>query len=176
MRVFFVFLVAGLIGLLIQATLIHASFPAAVAPDFIVILTVAVSLYYHTAWGALGAFCLGLFADFASADYLGPNAAGCVAAFCLVGLIANRVYADKGIAITIITFVCSIAKSATLLLLYYLYVDGFIVPDGIFGSASWEAFLSALLAPFVLRTLGRRAAPHTSSGKTQGAPIFRWSN
>jgi rod shape-determining protein MreD len=176
MRIALVFLVAAFTGLLIQATLVHSSFPAAMAPDFILILTVAISLFYHSAWGALSSFALGLLADFASAEYLGPNAAGCVLAFCLVGLIANRVYADKGIAVGIIAFVCSLAKSATVFCVLYFYVDEFVFSQSLFHSMMWEAFLSALLAPLVLRLLRKRVVASSSMSKTQTAPAFRWSS
>ncbi len=84
MRIIITFVLAALIGLTIQASVVHTSAPAAVAPDFILILTVAIALFYHSPGGALGAFLLGMLADFASAQYVGPNAAGCVVSFVLV--------------------------------------------------------------------------------------------
>ena len=176
MRLIFVFLVAGLTGLMIQATLVHSSFPAAVAPDFILILTVAVALYYHNVPGLVGAFALGLLADFASSNYLGPNAAGCVVAFCLVGLIANRVYADKVIAVFILSFVCSVAKTATAFLMLYFYVDGFFLPAGGIRSAMLEGLLSAFFAPIVLQMLRSRVTTSSTASKAQGAAVFRWSS
>ena len=131
MRLVLTYLTAALIGLLIQSTFIHSSFPAAAAPDFILILVIAVSRQFHTPGGALGAFCLGLLADFASAEYLGPNAAGSVVTFYCVGLIANRVYADRAPAVFIMAFLCSLAKSCVAILMFYLYVKDFVLPPGV---------------------------------------------
>lgn len=175
MRIFVTFFLAALIGLTIQASMIHTSSPAAVAPDLILVLTVAIALFYHSPGGAIGAFLLGLLADFASAQYLGPNAAGCVIAFCLVGLIANRVYADKLFAVFIIVFVCSIAKSLVTLSVYEFYLPEFALPEGVFRTMALEALFSAVLAPFVLRLLRARVSGGAGASKMQAAPSFRWS-
>ena len=174
MRMALTFLTAGLLGLFIQSNLIRSSFPAAPVPDFILILVIAVSRYFHTPLGAIGAFALGLLADFGSAQYLGPNAAGCVVAFYIVGLIANRVYADRGPAVFIITFFCSIAKSAVAILMFELYLKDFVLPEGTLRMVLYEALFSALIGPFVLRLLRVRISPSTmSANKLQSSPLFR---
>ena len=178
MRIIITFVLAALIGLTIQASVVHTSAPAAVAPDFILILTVAIALFYHSPGGALGAFLLGMLADFASAQYVGPNAAGCVVSFVLVGLIANRVYADKVFAVFIIAYVCSLAKNMTALAMYAFYVPEFTFPQGIFRTMLLEALLSAVLAPIVLRMLRGRVGGSSGAAmsKVQTSPAFRWSS
>ena len=177
MRQICIFLIFALLGLGIQATIFHSTFPELPAPDFILILVVAVSRLYHTRWGVLGAFALGILADFASARYLGPNAAGCVIAFLIVGLIANRMYADKVIAIFFITAGTSVAKSLTAILMFYMYVPDFSVPPSILKTVVLEALFTAMLAPVVLRFL-RINVPSTSFSQTrmQSTPAYRWSS
>ena len=176
MRPILIFLLAGLAGLFVQSTLVHSSMPTVAAPDFILILVVYVSRTLHTPWGALAAFALGLLADFGSAQYLGPNAGGCLIAFAVVGLIANRVYADKVIALFVITFVCSIVKSCFALLMLYVYVNEFTFAGDVFRMVLIEALLSGLISPLVMRALGKRASGASrSTGRFQASPIFRWS-
>ena len=67
----------------IQGTLIKPLSPSAIAPDFILMFVVFLALYHPTAVGMVGAFLLGCAGDFASGEFVGPNAAGCVVAFCL---------------------------------------------------------------------------------------------
>lgn len=174
LRVVAVFVVSAFIGLLINATLVHSSFPGSIAPDFILILSVAISFFYHTPLGVVGAFLLGIAADLASGLYIGPNAAGCVVAFCLVGMIANRVYADKIVAVFIITSICSVAKSFTFLLLVFLYVPDRVLPEDILRLVLAEALLSGLVAPLVLRAI-RGNALSMSMPRMQGTPSLRYS-
>ncbi len=174
LRLILTFLVAGLLGLFIQSSVIRSSFPAAPVPDFLLILVIAVSRHFHTPLGAVGAFALGLLADFGSAQYLGPNAAGSVVAFYIVGLIANRVYADRAPALFIITFLCSLAKSAIAILFFELYLKDFVLPAGSLRIVLYEALFSGLLAPIVLRLLRVRVSPSSmSTNKMQSSPLFR---
>lgn len=179
MRVVFTFLFFTLIGLLINATIFHTTFPSSTAPDFILILTVALAFYYPEKGGLILAFLLGLFADFASAQYLGPNAAGSVIAFCFVGLIANRIYADKFFAVMIITFVCSLAKLLTMLLMYYVYLlesfDSFLP---LLKTVFFEAALTALFAPLVLKILRRTKDVGNANFalKSNSVSIYRFSS
>lgn len=177
-RVSTFFLLAAFVGLAVSSSLIHLSFPSAPAPDFVLVLVVALSLYYHNMFGLLGSFFLGLIADFASARYLGPNAAGCVTAFLFVGIVANRVYADKIFAVFIIVFLCNCVKAATGLLLLSLCVPHYHVPDGAVRTMVGEAAFSGLIAPLVLRTLRRRSAVPTSGTTTrmQTSSSFRLSS
>ena len=170
MRVVITFAVAALIGLFITASVIHLSYPAAMAPDFILILVICLSLFYHNILGVLGAFALGLLADFASARYVGPNAGGAVVAFAFVGLIANRVYADKVIAVMIIAFLCTLVKTGTELCLLALSLPRFSLPESIVSAMLGEAFFTALFAPLVLRLLRLKQTSAAGSTGTRLQP------
>lgn len=177
MRQVAAFFIFGMLGLGIQATVFHSSFPDLPAPDVILILVVGISRLHHTRLGVLGAFAMGLLADFASAQYLGPNAAGCIIAFLFVGLIANRMYADKVIAIFFITLGSSLAKSLTAIIMFTLYLPAFTLPPNGLKIMLLEALFSAILAPFILRFL-RVNIPSTGFGpaRVQSAPAYRWSS
>lgn len=151
------FLFVAFVGLFIQGGIIKSALPAAVAPDMIVVLVATIGLRFRSVPGLLGAFCLGLLEDFASGQYLGPNAAGVVIAFLLSGLIANRVYADKGVALFFIVVFCSLAKALTRLSMLLMYV-GTVRPD---QDALWtivfEALLSGVCAPIIVKLMFGRS-------------------
>lgn len=154
MRITAIFLFFTMIGLFISASVFHATFPAAVAPDFILILGVALAFYFPGKWGLLLAFSLGVLGDFASAQYLGPNAAGLVVAFCLVGMISNRLYADRFIALMILTFICSLAKSLTIFSMYFVFLpDKRTIFYPLFQTILLEALITAIMSPIVLALL-----------------------
>ncbi len=168
-RVGVIAIVAGLLGLLVQSTLIHSAFPAAVAPDFILVLVVLLALRERSVAHVCLAFALGILADLASGQFLGLNSAGVVVAFLLVGVISARVYAERPMAIGFITFICSIAKSSVCVLLLLTYVSSGVLTNSLWKIVIVEALLSALVAPALLYlfNLGARTSrPKASRGKS----------
>lgn len=146
-----VFTVAMLLGLAVQATLVHSLLPTMVAPDFIVILAFYLGITHKSPGGALGAFLLGLSGDFATAKFIGPNAAGCVLAFSFVVLLSNRIYAERGPALVVVSFLASVVKSLVALAMIALYTQATFAPGEVFRTLLWEALITALVAPIVLR-------------------------
>lgn len=172
-RVTLVLLVTAFLGLLTNATLVHSTSPFAVAPDFILVLAVILGFYQQNVTGVIGAFMLGLLADFGSAQWLGPNAAGCIVAFRLVGLIANRVYAEKALAVFIIVFICSVAKSAAYLALVFLYSPAAVEGDDVLRLLMYEALVSGLVGPVVIWAVRGQLFPMGST-RAQATTSARW--
>lgn len=171
-RVIAVFTVTALLGLATNASLIHSTAPFAIAPDFILILAVILGFYQQNAGGVVGAFLLGLMADFGSAQYIGPNAAGCIVAFRLVGLIANRIYAEKAVAVFIIVFICSVVKSAGYLTVVYLYAST-IGSEDLVQIILYEALFTGLAAPLVMWAIKGNLTP-ISGTRPAGNAGVRW--
>ena len=153
LRVIVVFGVATIAGLLVDATLIHGLFPSAVAPDFVLVLVVALAFHFRHAGGACGAFILGLIADFASGEFLGPNAAGCVVAFGLVVVISEKVYAERASAAILLGAAASSAKSLTFVLMLAMYLNVNVLSTHAAGVLLTEAVLSGLVTPVILKAL-----------------------
>lgn len=157
----------SLFGAVLNAALIRTIAPSTVTPDFSLILTVIFALYFYSPAGVLVAFLLGIMVDFASAQFVGPNAAGCVMAFCAVGLIANRMYAEKWLALMIITFACSIVKSLTYVGFVSLYFPTQI-GESIRNTVLGEAFVTAIFAPIIIGLVRKRALRSVAFG---GKPV-----
>lgn len=147
------FFIAGLIGLLIQATMLHSVSPTIIAPDVILMLVIFIGLSYQSALGAVGSFALGILADFASGKYVGPNASGCLFAFLLVVVVSKKVYAERWVAVTILSFFCSIFKSLTYISLMATYVSSSFFAGTELRRMFFEALLTALFAPIVLKAM-----------------------
>jgi rod shape-determining protein MreD len=147
-----VFFLAFVLGLLIQA-FVHSFESAWIAPDFILILVVYLGLYHKSAWGVVGAFVLGLGADFAEARFIGPNAAGCVLAFCLTVELSNRFYAEKGLATALAALPASAAKLFGYSLILAVYTNVTVLNRSIAVGMVKEVILTAALTPFVIRAL-----------------------
>ncbi|HQH29116.1 MAG TPA: rod shape-determining protein MreD, partial [Oligoflexia bacterium] len=156
LRLVCIFTLACLLGVFLQSTLIHGTVPSAAAPDVLMILVVIIALRVRTVGAVIGAFCLGLISDFASGQYVGPNAAASVVVFSLVGAIASRVYADRALALMVIVFLCSLAKSFTLFAIYSIYLDRYLLETlqyTFLRILVLEALFSSLVAPLVMRLL-----------------------
>ena len=174
-RLALLYLIAALLGLFIQATMIHSSFPAAPAPDLILVLVLILAITYRTVPGLIGAFLLGLLADVASGQFLGPNAAGALVAFGIVGVLASRVFADRIVAVVFIAFFCSLAKSITVITMFTVYLNDNLLGRDLIDIVLLEAAFSALVAPLVLKLMlaGKRSG---SGSRTTGTGTFRWSH
>ena len=149
MRTALIFGFVCLVGLFLQGSVLHGAVPSAPAPDIILTLIVMVGLYTRSVKGVLLAFALGLLADFASGQFLGPNAAGGVIAYLLVGTIARRVYAERGLAVVVIAFACSIVKSLTYLGMLLVYSQISQIGRETFYLVAAEAGLTGIVAPMV---------------------------
>ena len=152
-RTIFIFSIACILGLLVQATLVHAIFPSAIAPDFILVLVVFLGLKHNSVLGVVGAFMLGVAADFASGQFIGPNAAGCVVAFSLVLIVSKKVYAEHLVAVMFLTALCSFAKGLTQALMFLIYLKVDFFTGEIFRLIMIESTLSGIVSPIVIKLL-----------------------
>lgn len=172
MRTIVIFFLTACLGLLLQATLVHSISPSAISPDFIVVLVLYLALNYRNIWGLLGVFALGLLADFASAQFVGPYAAGAVAAYSLVLFISDKVFAERTAAVIILGIVSSAVRALTYLVLLLIYVDVNLFRLDVIAKVLLEALLTGLVAPFVFRLLQSMERP--AGNRTVGATSFSW--
>lgn len=153
LRTIIVFAIAVVFGLFVQGTFVRSFAPGAYAPDIILILVVMVALSAPTTWGVVGAFVLGLLADFSTALFLGPNAAGAIVAFCFVVFWSRKVFADRWFAVSALTFVASNLKSIVCLIMFALYAGVDFLNFNSLQILFVEALGSAFLAPIVMKLL-----------------------
>lgn len=148
-----IFALVFLAGIFVQATLLRTLVPAAPAPDFTVVLVCFLALRVGGVRGLLGAFVLGLLADFASAQFLGPCAAGATVAYLLVVFIASHMYADRAFSLALLAFMSAAAKSLVYVVMLQTVVGAQVSISNMLGTIALEALLTAVIAPFLLALL-----------------------
>jgi rod shape-determining protein MreD len=174
-RTILVFFVACIVGLVVQATFAHTISPFAIAPDVIVILAVYLGLNYQHPLGVIGAFLLGVAGDFASAQFVGPVAAGSVLVYGLTVMVSQKVYAENPFAIVMLTFLCSIADSLIYLLMVVMYVNVDLFGEGVVQGVLVEAGITAAIAPFIMTGLKWGTRKANSVQASAGMEGYRYS-
>lgn len=162
------FFIAFIFGIFIQATLLHSVLPDIVAPDLLMILSVFLGLRARNSTGAVGAFIIGLGADFASAKFLGPSAAGSVVAFAATVFVANHFFSEKWFTVLLTTLIASFAKILTQALVLAAFTEIDLFQFRFLSTALLESFLTAICAPIVIKLLAPRyqATPSFSARST----------
>lgn len=148
-----ILLVVSFIGLALQATVVHTVMPRSIAPDILVIVAVYLGLMLPRPQGVLLAFVLGLCGDFASGQFLGPQAGGLVVAFAVTVLGSGKLFAENSLALGLLTLVASVGKSAFLLGMLAIYLGSSHFGLSSLQSMLVEAVLSAIFAPLVFRVI-----------------------
>lgn len=166
MRSLAIFSFACLAGLAVQALFVHSISPYAVAPDFIVILALYLGLHVRRPAGVIGAFLLGVAGDFASAQFVGPTAAGAVVVYGIMAIVSSKIYAEHPLTLALLALLCSLADSLTYVAMVTLYVDVSLLTPSVLRGVALEALLTALCAPLVVRLLS------WSSGESGGVQKY----
>lgn len=152
MKRFALILFLGLMGLLIQSTLIRGLFPHVVVPNLLMVLCVFLAFYETSVAGACTAFVLGLLLDMCGGIVLGPWAGSFVLIFGAVAFVSQRIFVESPVAIMVTTLVCSIVANLVYSsLVYQVSRSEFSAPWVI----ALEALLNALLCPILFALLKR---------------------
>ena len=145
-------LLAGMVALFIQGTLLKSIFPQFVMPNLVLSLIVFLAFYEISPLGAGLAFLLGLQLDMYGGLMLGPWAGSFVAVFALFAFLSQRLFVDTPVAAGLIALVaCVLADFIYLILIYEVRpFDGFMLKTVLL-----ESLLSAVCAPVVLKIMRR---------------------
>ncbi|HUE38209.1 MAG TPA: rod shape-determining protein MreD [Candidatus Binatia bacterium] len=151
-------MIAAVVGVLLQTTVVHLLPLGPIMPDLVVILCVYLALHEHTVAGALGAFLLGYFVDNFSGNVLGLHAFSMSLIFLLVYLLARQLWMDNVVANVAVVFAASLLKALSIALLLVFYVSADYPWSHLFTTVWFEAAIAAMFTPFVFSVLdgGRR--------------------
>jgi rod shape-determining protein MreD len=158
MRLLALVMIATIVGVLLETTVVHLLPLGPIMPDFVVILCVYLALHEHSVAGALGAFLLGYFVDNFSGGVLGLHAFAMSLIFVLVYLLARQLWMDNVVTNVAVVFGASLLKAVSVAVLLALYVSGDYPWRHLFSTIWIEAGIAALATPFVFSLLdgGRR--------------------
>ena len=147
-------LALGLIGILIQGTLLRQVLvPSWVMPSFLIIFVVYLAFYEATPLGAILAFALGLEFDLASGELIGPHAASMAVVFGFLSSITQRIFVDSVFAVFLAVFVSSMFSHLVYVILLFEFKPSKTLFDLLIEFSLPEAFVTALLAPIVFSLL-----------------------
>ncbi|MCC6220499.1 MAG: rod shape-determining protein MreD [Deltaproteobacteria bacterium] len=158
------FAFVAVVGVVLQATIIHSLFPSAIGPDLLLTLVLYLALQSYNPFGLFVAFLLGVFGDFASGLFVGPNAAGFILAFHLAAFMSRKIYADHPVIVALIAFCASIVKFAGFAITLSLSA-GINVTSGALMTVLWEALSTAICAPIVMSILRHHAKSGVASAR-----------
>ncbi len=141
--------------IILQSTVLENVAIAGIKPDLVMLVVVLGSFFRGTRTGAFLGFTGGIVEDLFSGNYIGLNALAKMAAGYLAGAAGGRLYRENIPIATVVTFFTSLAGlMANYLLLLYLNIT--IDPlHALFSVALPVAAYTALLVPFVFRSIFR---------------------
>lgn len=155
---YLIVLLLGMVGALLQSTLLRALLPQSFVPDILLLLVLYGSILFPFGKGLLLAFALGLLSDLFSGAPEGLNALFSITLFVVSRAIQARVFMKGFRAIwglTILAFALKIPYHALLSVLFGLHfpsaADGVLIWLGEFISS---LFLMPLLFYVVSKVLG----------------------
>ncbi|MCC6933756.1 MAG: hypothetical protein IT292_10995 [Deltaproteobacteria bacterium] len=149
LRAFVIYVALITLSIFLQGTLLPAVNPNFIVPDLLLILVLIVGLYFRSMGGLFSALLIGLVSDFAAAKYMGPEAAGSIAAFWVVIYISQKVYIEHFFGLMILGFIASFIDQLIyigMVATYSAFETGY---GKLFSVLLWQAFFTGLLTPLV---------------------------
>ena len=162
-------LVAVMIGVFIQSSLLGAFLPKMLVPNFVLIVGVFLAFFESTVFGAFLAFLAGLTFDLYSGILLGPWAGSLAVVFGMLTLLSRRMFVDSPFTAFASVFISALAGN----IVYLLLLTRFSPLGGdVFSLALIvNSFMTALVAPpcfsLLRRVYVRRS--HSLSGRFAAA-------
>lgn len=159
LRSLLVFAVSGVLAVALQTALFQQLRFLPAAPDLVVVLTVYLSLHYHTAGGALGAFLLGYLLDAFSGSPPGLYCLSMTSVFTMVYLVSKRLWMENPVTNLAAVALGCLAKSFVVLAYFAIANPGTATWRALLRTLTLESVLALLVAPFVFSTLDTYLAP-----------------
>lgn len=152
-RLAFIFVAFCIAGLALQSMASYTVSVFAPMPDFALILAVYLGLKRRRAGTLLAVFLLGILVDFAGGQYLGPHAAGMVAAAFFAMQVSDRIFAEHPVTLMMVAAFSDAIKCVLQLVIMSSYVSGNYWSWNSFSDLVWESLLTGVCAPIVCALL-----------------------
>lgn len=149
-----IYVLAGMLVLLLQTTLLHGLSGGRIIPDLVLILCVYLGLYEHNIGGATGAFLLGYLLDSFSGSLVGLHAFAMTTVYLVVYLVSRRLWMDNTLSGVAMVFLGSLLKGVAIVVALAAYLSIDRMSFGVAQTLFAEALLAAALTPIVFGSLG----------------------
>lgn len=152
LRKIFIIAIIGLLGILVQGTLLRTIFPVGYLPNFLVAVLVFLALAEVSVGGVLLAGFLGLLLDLFSSQFIGPWIGSFIIVYAVFALFSTRIYIGSMLIFSLAVAVAALLSSLVYLFMVLPYME---VYQSALLIALYESVLSGLVAPFVYLILKR---------------------
>lgn len=155
LRLIGVYVLAAVVALLLQTTVLHQLTGGRVIPDLVLVLCVYLGLHQHDVGGATGAFLLGYLLDSFSGSVVGLNAFAMTSVYLVVYLMSRRLWMDNVLSAVAMVFLATFLKGIAVTVALAAYLSIHRVSLHAAQTLLAEALLAAALTPAVFATLRR---------------------
>src|SRR5262249_24289619 len=145
-----IYALSGMVGLLLQTTVLHALTRGRAIPDLILILCVYLGLHEHNVAGVIGAFLLGYLLDSFSGSVVGLNAFAMTTVSLVVYLVSRRLWIDNALSGVAMVFLGTFLKGIAIIAALAAYPTIDRLSPQVGETLLAEAVLAAALTPAVL--------------------------
>jgi hypothetical protein len=157
-------LLAALVAVTIQSTLLHFGLPAPLLPQLGVVLVVFLGFHDISIRGAVLAFVVGLMLDLSTGILVGPWAGALVSVYGGLALLSARLFSESRVVVALVSGCAALLAGGVHLLLRIEY-----------WSAAWsdlwlicgQAATTTLVAPLLLGVVSQRVKRRAQPGPSR---------
>ncbi|MFN8543815.1 MAG: rod shape-determining protein MreD [Candidatus Binatia bacterium] len=149
MRTSVALLVAALLGLLLQTTILPSAPGLPLVPDLALVLAVYLAMFHQGIRGVVGAFLLGYALDTFSGTVLGVNAFALTLVYLAVYMVARTLWTEGGVPAMMVVFLAALLRGVATVAAAALVESPGPVWDQLTRHGVLDAFAAALVAPAV---------------------------
>lgn len=170
----YVYFIAGLLGLILQGSLLRKLIPFDMVPNFTVILVVHIAFFWQRQYAVWLVFLLGLLVDlFGSTELLGPHASAAVLIYLAITVISKRLYMESIMTLLVVVFSASLLNSLVVTLIHNQFTEAESLWSVMLAHAPFEANGSAVFGYFVFFGLKKLGMSNHSGNRSSG---YSWSS
>ena len=165
----YVYLLASIVGLVLQGSLLRDVLPFGLVPNFIVIVVVHLSFFWHRQYGVWLVFFLGLLVDlFGSNLILGPNASAAVLIYLGITMVSKRLYIESQLTLSVVVLLATLSNRLIVQVILSQFVESDSVVTAMISHAPFEALGSVIFAQAVFWFFKKMGLGRTANTKLGG--------
>ncbi|MCB0353061.1 MAG: rod shape-determining protein MreD [Bdellovibrionales bacterium] len=147
MRKSLALIVLAIFALFFQEALFPLVLPRSFVPNILLLLVLYLGFFESNEFGVIGAFLLGIFLDLSGGLVIGPWAGSFVVTFCALSLIADRVFSESPIAVSVVGLCGAALANVTFL---FLTVEGLPYVRSMLSQVMSQAVVAMFLLPLLI--------------------------
>ena len=170
----YIYFIAGVLGLILQGSLLRKLLPFDLVPNIAVILIFHIAFFWQRQYAVWLVFFLGLLVDlFGSTPILGPHASAAVLIYLLITVVSKRLYMESTLTLLVVVFSASLLNSLVVSLIHNQFTEAESLWTVMLRHAPFEAAGSAIFGYLVFLVLKKMGMANHSANRSTG---ISWSS